>query len=123
MKSAQRLRDAGRARKCVAMTLPMTAIAAAAYAARLVYISVMSCLVSCGPANLQPLPELLISAAIALVAGIAGVANFLFRLWKHGWSGLNRWEKSVAYVAIAALLAPLLVDLAFWLRDGVRAGS
>ena len=55
-------------------------------------------------------------ASIILLSSIACVVNFLIQLRKRGWSGLNAWEKSVTYVAIAALSAPLLIDLFFWLE-------
>ncbi|HET9863227.1 MAG TPA: hypothetical protein VFP37_07270 [Steroidobacteraceae bacterium] len=107
------------ARVLVAGASLLVAIGASALATGMVVISIMSCLVSCGPTSSGAQLLFFAIAGVALLAAVVCIVNFLLRLRRHGWSNLNGWEKSVAYVAIAALVAPLLVDLVFWLLYGV----
>ena len=86
-----------RARKTLAKWLLLASLIASALAAGMVFVAVMSCLVHC-QRGLSPHRIIaVVLLAIAVLSIISCAMNFVFRVWKHGWKGLNGWEKAAAF--------------------------
>jgi hypothetical protein len=101
------------ARKTLAKWLLLASLIASALAAGMIFVAVVSCLVHCQRGLSPHRVVALVLLAIAVLSIISCALNFLVSVWKHGWKGLNGWEKAAAYVAAAAALTPVLADATF----------